>query len=97
MPSLDLADEPLPIWWTTDFILASPEGTPAEEESLDGSGLMRFAAELGRLKPETCLSPSLWSCETPQEVDRWRVQLLLRGHLEMLGRLLQGRHAERQL
>merc|ERR1712087_662647 len=32
MPSLDLADEPVPLWWTTDFILASPEGTPAEEE-----------------------------------------------------------------
>jgi len=31
MPSLGL-DEPIPLWWTTDFILASPEGTPAEEE-----------------------------------------------------------------
>ncbi|CAE8643061.1 unnamed protein product [Polarella glacialis] len=32
MPALDLADEPVPLWWTTDFILASPEGTPSEEE-----------------------------------------------------------------
>ncbi|CAE8731920.1 unnamed protein product [Polarella glacialis] len=32
MPALDLANEPIPLWWTTDFILASPEGTPAEEE-----------------------------------------------------------------
>jgi len=32
MPALGLADEPIPLWWTTDFILASPEGTPAEEE-----------------------------------------------------------------
>eukprot|EP00972_Heterocapsa_arctica_P022149 3258691-Heterocapsa_arctica.AAC.1 len=32
MPALNLADEPVPLWWTTDFILASPEGTPAEEE-----------------------------------------------------------------
>jgi hypothetical protein len=32
MPSLGLPDEPIPLWWTTDFILASPEGTPAEEE-----------------------------------------------------------------
>ena len=31
MPSLGL-DEPIPLWWTTDFILASPEGTPSEEE-----------------------------------------------------------------
>merc|ERR1712054_70915 len=32
MPALGLADEPIPLWWTTDFILASPEGTPAEQE-----------------------------------------------------------------
>eukprot|EP00933_Yihiella_yeosuensis_P013335 TRINITY_DN12400_c0_g1_i7.p1 TRINITY_DN12400_c0_g1~~TRINITY_DN12400_c0_g1_i7.p1 ORF type:complete len:476 (-),score=146.19 TRINITY_DN12400_c0_g1_i7:297-1724(-) len=32
MPALGLAQEPLPLWWTTDFILASPEGTPAEQE-----------------------------------------------------------------
>merc|ERR1712139_189905 len=32
MPALDLADEPLPLWWTTDFILSSPEGTPTEDE-----------------------------------------------------------------
>jgi len=31
MPSLGL-NEPIPLWWTTDFILASPEGTPASEE-----------------------------------------------------------------
>jgi len=32
MPALGLEKEPLPLWWTTDFILASPVGTPAEEE-----------------------------------------------------------------
>eukprot|EP00932_Pfiesteria_piscicida_P017059 SRR837773.3959.p2 GENE.SRR837773.3959~~SRR837773.3959.p2 ORF type:complete len:394 (+),score=228.99 SRR837773.3959:83-1183(+) len=32
MPALGLADEPVPLWWTTDFILASPEGTPEAEE-----------------------------------------------------------------
>merc|ERR1719393_844442 len=32
MPALGLASEPVPLWWTSDFILASPEGTPAEEE-----------------------------------------------------------------
>ena len=31
MPALGL-NEPIPLWWTTDFILASPEGTPSEEE-----------------------------------------------------------------
>ena len=30
MPALGLAEEPIPFW--TDFILASPEGAPAEEE-----------------------------------------------------------------
>merc|ERR1719305_1136527 len=32
MPALGLKDEPIPLWWTGDFILASPEGTPAAEE-----------------------------------------------------------------
>merc|ERR1712159_980595 len=32
MPSLGLAEEPVPLWWTTDFILSSPEGTPEAEE-----------------------------------------------------------------
>jgi len=32
MPALGLAEEPVPLWWTTDFILASPEGTPEAEE-----------------------------------------------------------------
>merc|ERR1712048_795986 len=31
MPALGL-NEPIPLWWTTDFILASPVGTPASEE-----------------------------------------------------------------
>merc|ERR1719355_25218 len=32
MPALGLDKEPIPLWWTGDFILASPEGTPVEEE-----------------------------------------------------------------
>ena len=32
MPALDLAAEPIPLWWTTDFINASPPGTKAEDE-----------------------------------------------------------------
>jgi len=32
MPALGLSDEPVPLWWTTDFILASPEGTPSDQE-----------------------------------------------------------------
>jgi len=32
MPALGLADEPVPLWWTTDFINSSPEGTPTDEE-----------------------------------------------------------------
>ncbi|CAE7646726.1 unnamed protein product [Symbiodinium pilosum] len=32
MPALDLPNEPVPLWWTTDFINSSPEGTAPEEE-----------------------------------------------------------------
>merc|ERR1719473_1440239 len=32
MPSLGLADEPIPLWWTSDFINASPPGTPSVKE-----------------------------------------------------------------
>merc|ERR1711988_1836971 len=32
MPALDLADEPLPLWWTTDFVNSSPPGTAEAEE-----------------------------------------------------------------
>ena len=32
MPALDLAEEPVPLWWTTDFINSSPEGTKTEDE-----------------------------------------------------------------
>merc|ERR1719393_653563 len=32
MPALGLGEEPIPLWWTGDFILASPEGTPSAEE-----------------------------------------------------------------
>merc|ERR1711920_720928 len=32
MPALGLASEPIPLWWTTDFINASPPGTPSSDE-----------------------------------------------------------------
>merc|ERR1719238_2615790 len=32
MPALGLGDEPIPLWWTSDFINASPPGTPSEKE-----------------------------------------------------------------
>merc|ERR1712061_926788 len=32
MPALGLASEPIPLWWTTDFILSSPVGTPEKDE-----------------------------------------------------------------
>merc|ERR1719191_1660721 len=32
MPALGLANEPIPLWWTTDFINSSPVGTPTAEE-----------------------------------------------------------------
>merc|ERR1712190_415459 len=32
MPSLGLANEPVPLWWTTDFINSSEVGTPEDQE-----------------------------------------------------------------
>ena len=32
MPALGLPEEPIPLWWTTDFINSSPAGTPPENE-----------------------------------------------------------------
>jgi hypothetical protein len=32
MPALDLKEEPLPLWWTSDFINSSPEGTAEADE-----------------------------------------------------------------
>merc|ERR1711972_866375 len=32
MPALGLPEEPMPLWWTTDFILSSPEGTEEKGE-----------------------------------------------------------------
>jgi hypothetical protein len=32
MPALGLGNEPVPLWWTTDFINSSPEGTPEADE-----------------------------------------------------------------
>jgi len=32
MPALGLGDEPVPLWWTADFINSSPVGTPPEQE-----------------------------------------------------------------
>ena len=32
MPALELGDEPIPLWWTSDFINSSPFGTPSEQE-----------------------------------------------------------------
>merc|ERR1712066_365470 len=32
MPALGLKEEPIPLWWTSDFINSSPVGTKSEEE-----------------------------------------------------------------
>ena len=32
MPALGLGTEPIPLWWTTDFINSSPPGTKPEDE-----------------------------------------------------------------
>merc|ERR1712083_174221 len=32
MPALALAEEPIPLWWTADFINSSPTGTETKDE-----------------------------------------------------------------
>merc|ERR1712050_442997 len=32
MPALGLESEPIPLWWTSDFINSSPPGTAAKDE-----------------------------------------------------------------
>jgi len=32
MPALGLGEEPIPLWWTSDFILSSPVGTETKDE-----------------------------------------------------------------
>ena len=45
MPSLELADEPLPLWWTTDFINSSPPGTKPEDEKWIVGEFLEFAED----------------------------------------------------
>ena len=45
MPSLELADEPLPLWWTTDFINSSPPGTKPEDEKWIVGEFLGFAED----------------------------------------------------
>merc|ERR1719436_1977115 len=33
MPALGLESEPIPLWWTSDFINSSPEGTAAKDDT----------------------------------------------------------------
>ena len=46
MPSLELADEPLPLWWTTDFINSSPPGTKPEDEKWIVGEFLGFAEDV---------------------------------------------------
>ena len=46
MPSLELADEPLPLWWTTDFINSSPPGTKPEDEKWIVGEFLEFAEDV---------------------------------------------------
>merc|ERR1711907_82982 len=60
MPSLGLPNEPIPLWWTTDFILASPEGIPAEDKEV--------AKKYGDMMGEVALS--ILSKSAPAEPSR---------------------------
>ena len=58
MPSLGLDKEPIPLWWTGDFILASPEGTPAEEEKWIIGEFNCSCVGISKCLQETATSPN---------------------------------------
>merc|ERR1719265_2168695 len=73
MPALDLASEPLPLWWTTDFILSSPVGTP---EAAEKYGLMMGEKALGMLSkpaaaPATNAPAASFPSAGPVDISSW--------------------------
>jgi len=61
MPSLGL-DEPIPLWWTTDFILASPEGTPSSEEKWIVGEFNCSCVGISKCLPAYCKDDSPSAC-----------------------------------
>jgi len=69
MPALDLADEPVPLWWTSDFIVASPEGTPVEDEKWIVGEFNCSCVGISKCLPAYCKDDTPNACYTdiPEE------------------------------
>ena len=68
MPALDLAAEPIPLWWTTDFINASPPGTEAKDEKWSLGTCFPILHGMGCTKMDKH-GPFGW-------LDRWKVVII---------------------
>jgi len=68
MPSLGL-DEPIPLWWTTDFINASPPGTKAEDEKWIVGEFNCSCVGISKCLPAYCKTdtPTANFCDIPPE------------------------------
>merc|ERR1719197_2432889 len=62
MPSLGLASEPLPLWWTSDFINASPPGTPSEKEKWIVGEFNCSCVGISKCLPAFCSAKSPNAC-----------------------------------
>jgi len=70
MPALGLSQEPVPLWWTTDFICASPEGTPAEDEKWIAGGSSCSCIGIAKCLPACCKADTPNACyESIPEAD----------------------------
>merc|ERR1712023_261714 len=84
MPALGLADEPLPLWWTSDFILASPEGTPPEKEKWIVGEFNCSCVGISKCLPAYCKpdTPNARWDDIPEEDKKEAM-----GYAEMMGQV----------
>merc|ERR1719460_1520090 len=62
MPALGLADEPIPLWWTSDFINASPPGTPPAQEKWIVGEFNCSCVGISKCLPAFCSAKSPNAC-----------------------------------
>ena len=68
MPALGLPNEPIPLWWTGDFILASPEGTPADADGKVLAPGQRYGGESVILMAGNLADKDSWSAVVGTEL-----------------------------
>merc|ERR1711972_402127 len=69
MPALGLKDEPIPLWWTSDFINSSPAGTPSAEEKWIVGEFNCSCVGISKCLPAYCKSDTPDACylDIPEE------------------------------